>query len=285
MPSTFHGYLAIGVRRSGLNFPINITWKSVEIVTPNGERRRAADGGNILEPGGSLKCTAALVPSDGTSQFTAAAYQIRVNVEKSAQSLMLSDGTTSWIGRFVSEAETSVLLAERPATPGEQRGQLLLEGGAALDRGDAAGALVSYGQLLRLDASDRYARFGVGLAYFSLGRFREALVAFEALAPKADGSWTPVRVNLAETYLALGMENKANALFGPNADPGHAEKLLKKMREALHNRGWSSDVPIPHGGDVDADGGVDCTGSGHSEAELREASWADRFRRSRRCRP
>ena len=97
---------------------------------------------------------------------------------------------------------------------------------------DANAALREYLQLVQQNPSDLAAHAGAGQAYMELGRFREAITEFELVLPNYVGERSLLPAWLAYSYLAVGEDQKAEALLVSRFGRESGARQLQQFRDA-----------------------------------------------------
>jgi len=118
-----------------------------------------------------------------------------------------------------------VAVAAGPAQGAKDPGELVEQAMGALEAKDYAKAIEACKQAIRVAPNDPAAHYLMGSANFGLGRYQEALTAYEkaaALNPKAAES-PDLQYELGMTYLNLKRYPQAVVAFNKvvRADPNH----------------------------------------------------------------
>lgn len=159
----------------------------------------------VLEPGVGFRSELRIRNRSG-KPFSAGSYQLWARVNQG--SLLRADGT-AWVGRG-GLAESRFVLFEPRSFDETQLARTLI-GGEALQNREYGRAAEIFAEQVDADATNLGGWARLGLAYFHLGRHEEAAQCMERIMPKivAEGSHSSLPFLLAESYVALGLPEKA----------------------------------------------------------------------------
>jgi hypothetical protein len=227
------GNLRVRATRNGQAFPIVTDWGGITIARDGvGEVEGVAGTETLLGAGEWIRLAAVIRPVDAP-QFDQGVYALTFDKGLAAGDIRSADGAL-WGGRYTRTATVTILFAE-PSAPDEIRSQHRVEGGEAGRRGQWAQALQHFQAILKANPADRGAHAAAGEAYSRLGRFKEAVVEYEAaLVPSMFENGSLLPVFLAYAYVGIGDTARAEALLSRKGlSPGMARSEIEKYRAAL----------------------------------------------------
>jgi tetratricopeptide (TPR) repeat protein len=120
----------------------------------------------------------------------------------------------------------------------DRKRQLQLEGSLLEERGAYEQALELRRQLVALDPEDLNSYSWLGYAHYQLRQYREAAVALERVMPlvRASEGYSLLHLTLAESYVALGEEEKAKEALRGYVFEKDIEAELVRLRESLERQ-------------------------------------------------
>lgn len=235
IPSAFAGEIGVRVERAQRVIATTTVWESVEVSPPNDRATPVSVSTPFnVAPQGVAKFHGVLRPAD-SDVLGPGDYSMWLRFRRSVSGVRDAAGKP-WPGHFSEEGLVSIRVIE-PRTADEVRRSNLAAGNAAMLTGDAALAVKHFAEMVRVDAGDVEAQYGIGQAYLQLRRYRKAAAAFEiviAALPPVERS--AVHVDAAYAYLALGEDARAEATLTAAFGPQAAKRRLAQIRAAVRRR-------------------------------------------------
>jgi hypothetical protein len=120
----------------------------------------------------------------------------------------------------------------------DRKKQLRRQGSLLEERGAYEQALELRKQLVALDPEDLNSYSWLGYAHYQLRQYREAAVALERVMPlvRASEGYSLLHLTLAESYVALGEEEKAKEALRGYVFEKDIEAELVRLRESLERQ-------------------------------------------------
>jgi hypothetical protein len=233
VPKAFVDNLEITSQQRNRPAPVAIVWRGVEIISADEVAVPSSVGVPVtLEAGGRLVLSGVLRHRDG-GDFEVGDHIVTLNIERAVPTLESPSGSP-WHGRYVGVGDIAVRVKQL-RTAADTRRLRLNDAAKASSREDDTSALQLYLAMIRDDPSDREARAGAGASYMHLRRFTEAIAELELVLPFHAGLRSAVPSWLAYSYLALGEDQKAEAVLISAHGAEVARRELEDLRRAVRS--------------------------------------------------
>jgi hypothetical protein len=234
-PSSWTTELGLRVERAGHVVPAKPAWERIEVALPADEPTDVSlTTPFTVAPEGVARFHGVLTPT-ALEAFGPGDYTVLLNLGLAFAAVRDGAGKR-WAGHHAEEGSIAVRVTE-PRTPAEHQRANANAANAALLRGDAAGAVRHFTEVLRTDPNDLEALYGSGVAYLDLRRYRDAAAAFETVIPRMPtGVRTTIYYDVAFAYLALGEDARAEAILTKRYGATEGKRQLARIREAARKR-------------------------------------------------
>jgi len=218
--------------RSDRLLPIETDWNNA--IRLSGESFDSPVDAIRLPPQTGFGWTVKIHRRDGAT-FSTGTYEVTLSIADALRSLRENE-SQAWTGRAVEMTELHIAIA--PPSSNEERAQMY--------RASAMGALIEhrpedavklFGRALDALPSDTDALSGLGHAYLSANRYREAITVYERVLALRDGRRGGVPLLLALSYVAVGDEPNATRVlrFEGRSETNISEEI-RRLREQVKRR-------------------------------------------------
>jgi len=218
--------------RSDEEIPIETEWNSA--IHLSGDSIDSPVGPIRLAAGTGFGWTVSIHRKDRAT-FTSGSYELTLSVADALRSLRENE-TKPWTGHAVEMTTLHISIA--PPESNEERALMYgTSAAAAMNEHRPADAVRLFGLAVDAVPDDVRTLSGLGMAYLSLNRYREAISAYERALPLLKGERNFVAESLAFSYVAIGDEqNAARVLRLVWSSESDVNAQIRTLRDQVRRR-------------------------------------------------